>query len=67
MLLASVTPYDIEVTHLPENHVCADFLAFYYHVGLVRFTQAGSALVEVKGRRKPENELFAVERPVYVR
>lgn len=65
--VASVTPYDIEVTRLPENHYCPDILLIYDHVGLVRLTQGGPAMVEVRGRRRPGNEVFTVERPVYVR
>ena len=66
-LRAIVTPYDIEVTHLPKGVVCAGALILYDHIGNVRFDQSGPAIVEVRGRRKPENVVISVERPVFVR
>ena len=65
-LWAVVTPYDIEVTY-PEGYVCTAVLAFYDHIGNVQFDQSGPAIVDVKGRKKPENVLISVERPVFVR
>jgi hypothetical protein len=66
-LAAQVTPYDIEVTHMPAGSVCTADLRFYEHIGEVRFDQSGTATVVVRGRKKPQDVIISVERAVNVR
>ncbi len=65
-LAAQVTPYDIEVTHLPPGYACTADLRLYEHVGQVRFDQPGTATLIVRGRKKPEKTIISVERTVEV-
>lgn len=65
-LAAQVTPYDIEITHLPPGYACTAELRFYEHVGHVRFDRSGRATVIVRGRKKPEKIIISVERTVEV-
>lgn len=63
-LTATVTAYDLDMSGMND---CTDELRFHQHVAVVRFEQAGTARVVVRGRREPGDEPISVERTVVVR
>jgi hypothetical protein len=63
---AELRPFDIFVTHLPPNVACPDVLRVYVHRATLRFAQAGTATVRVRGRSVPGDEVIVVERQLTV-
>ena len=61
-LRATVTPFDI---HSGAN-VCTSELRFFQHEATLRFDRAGSALVVIRGMRRPGDQPVAEQRTVIV-
>ena len=66
-LRAVVTPYDWETVSMPRNFACTSELRFYTHTAALRFDRAGTATVAVRGRERPGDRVFTVERRITVR
>ena len=64
---AEVRPFDVFVTQLPPNGACTDDLRYYLHRATLRFTEPGMAIVRVRGRAQPGNDIVVVERVVLVK
>jgi hypothetical protein len=66
-LSAVVTPYDWEVTRLPPKTGCSIAIRPHEHTASLRFDQAGSGRLVIRGRRKPSGNVITVERRIEVR
>lgn len=64
---AVVTPYDWEVVKLPPNWACTMELRVYEHTATLRFEEAGTAEVTIRGRRKPSGEVLQIRKTLEVR
>jgi hypothetical protein len=63
---AEVRPFDIFVVEMPGGYGCTDILKLFTHRATLRFTQAGTATVRIRGRAEPGGEIIVVERQVSV-
>ena len=61
-LRAGVTPYDID----SGAGVCTSELRVFDHTARLRFDDTGPAIITVRGRRLPENELLIIEHHLIV-
>jgi hypothetical protein len=64
---AEVRPFDIFVTRLPPNGACTNELRYFPHRATLRFAEAGTAVVHIRGRAQPGDDVIVVERLVQVR
>lgn len=61
-LRAGVTPYDID----SGASACTDELRTFEHTARLRFDGAGLAIITVRGRRLPEDEIVIIEHQLIV-
>ena len=65
--LALITPYDWVVTRLPPNWACTLDLRLLEHTATLRFSEPGTAQIQIRGRKAPSDETVTVKRSVQVR
>ena len=65
-LVAVIRPFDSVVTELPPNWGCPMDLRGLEHTATVRFASAGTATVQVLGRRQPGDSALIIERTVVI-
>ena len=65
-LVAVIQPFDSVVTELPPNWGCPMDLRGLEHTATVRFASAGTATVQVLGRRQPGDSALIIERTVVI-
>ncbi len=65
-LVAVIQPFDSVVTELPPNWGCPMDLRGLEHTATVRFASAGTATVQVLGRREPGDSALIIERTVVI-
>ncbi|HYT13817.1 MAG TPA: hypothetical protein VEL12_13615, partial [Candidatus Nitrosopolaris sp.] len=65
-LVAVIQPFDSVVTELPPNWGCPMDLRGLEHTATVRFASAGTATVQVLGRREPGDSALVIERTVVI-
>ena len=65
-LVAVIQPFDSVVTELPPNWGCPMDLRGLEHTATVRFAAAGTATVQVLGRRQPGDSALIIERTVVI-
>jgi hypothetical protein len=64
---AEVRPYDLFPTRLPPNTACTADLRYYLHRATLRFSEAGLAMVRVRGRAHPGDRVVLILQRVIVR
>ena len=65
-LVAVIQPFDSVVTELPPNWGCPMDLRGLEHTATVRFAAAGTATVQVLGRRERGDSALIIERTVVI-
>lgn len=64
-LAARVSVFDQDF--IPRDGACTEPLLTFAHQATVRFSRAGTATLQVRGRREPGNHAHTVERRIVVR